>query len=226
MVSVGGLIEAGSLKFMFFDSAWHSIVHNPPGLCKDVSSCYVESHFFSPPLLCPSFFFFFLFFLAGRICTAFLSITVLVLKVSAWGRGWRDGGERRECARGCDTKSFLPSLANICRRDRGAAARLFGATKQFNFGKISYPHLLAAVNCVLNSNAHARGKTKKRKKEKKKIPTCVIWPSSAHSKPYGGFAKAWIDFPSVLRFWGDVMKPIASISSHSYRCDKPTAIAF
>lgn len=66
-------------------------------------------------------------------------------------------------ARGSDTKSFLPSLANICRRDEEAAARLFGETKQFNFGKISYPHLLAAVNCVLNSNAHARGKEKRQK---------------------------------------------------------------
>lgn len=97
---------------------------------------------------------------------AFLSITILVLKVLPRGR---DGGmaAKYRNVRGSDTKSFLLSLANICRRDEEAAARLFGETKQFNFGKISYPHLLAAVNCVLNSNAHARGKKKKKKKRQK-----------------------------------------------------------
>lgn len=125
--------------------------------------CWI-SFFFLPPLLCPSLFFS-LFFSREDFhgvplnhCPCFKGIAV---------RKRMEGRRRKtETRAGATQNRFLPSLANICRRDEEAAARLFGETKQFNFGKISYPHLLAAVNCVLNSNAHARGKTKKRKKDK------------------------------------------------------------
>lgn len=80
MVSVGGLIEADSLKFMFFESAWHSIVHNPPGLCKTPPPAMLNFIFF------PSFLSF-----CSEDLRRFLPITVLVSKVSLKGArgGWR-----------------------------------------------------------------------------------------------------------------------------------------
>lgn len=80
MVSVGGLIEADSLKFMFFESAWHSIVHNPPGLCKTPPPAMLN-FIFSPSFL--SF--------CSEDLRRFLPITVLVSKVSLKGArgGWR-----------------------------------------------------------------------------------------------------------------------------------------
>lgn len=45
MGSVGGHIEAGLPKIMFFESAWHSIVHDPQGLCKTSPPAMFEFHF-------------------------------------------------------------------------------------------------------------------------------------------------------------------------------------
>lgn len=48
MVSVGGLIQTDSPKFMFFESARHCIVHNPPGLCKMSPPAVLNFVFFWP----------------------------------------------------------------------------------------------------------------------------------------------------------------------------------
>lgn len=65
MVSVG-CIEAGLLKVMFFESAWHSIVHDPLGLCK-----------MSPPAMLNFIFLSVFFFVPQRI---FLSVCVAFFK--------------------------------------------------------------------------------------------------------------------------------------------------
>lgn len=51
MGSVGERIEAGLLKIMFFESAWHSIVHDPPGLCKMSPPAVLNFIFSVLPLL-------------------------------------------------------------------------------------------------------------------------------------------------------------------------------
>lgn len=50
------------------------------------------------------------------------------------------------------------------------------------------------------------------------IPSCLIWPLW-HITLY---EKTWIAFPSILRFLGDLMKSIASVSLPSYQWEKPT----
>lgn len=166
---------------------------------QNASSCYVEFHFF------PSFLSF-----CSEDLRRFLPITVLVSKVSLKGArgGWRLKISTERKAIHLRRNIFIQ-----CKCTRNAGKCIFNERfKTIRCWETSCK-LPEFFSCRLLRPAVRRPHA-----EKHTSP--LVWYDLLRHITH--HEKTWIDFPSILRFSGDLMKPVASVSLPSYRWDKPT----